>query len=279
MTLESRSFRKINLGVYLEAKMKAIAVVLAVFVLTGLARGEGNIHTESIEYRHDGKTLEGFLAYDSALEGRRPGVLVIHEWRGLNDYARGRAKRLAGMGYVAFALDMYGKGVLAETSEEAAALAGQFYGDRALMRERAKAGLDILIDQEVTDTDRLAVIGFCFGGTTSLELAMTGADLDGVVAFHAGLTLPDTSGLNDITGSVLILHGGKDPHVPEEDLVNLWQAMEAAGVEYQINIYGGAVHSFTNPDSGTDPSRGAAYDETTAARSWAEMQGLFQEIF
>jgi dienelactone hydrolase len=131
----------------------------------------------------------------------------------------------------------------------------------------------------MTDTDRLAAIGFCFGGTTAIELAMSGVDLDAVVAFHAGLTFPDTSGLKDIAGAVLILHGGRDPHVPDEDLTGLWQAMEAAGIEYQINIYGGAVHSFTNPESGTDPSRGAAYNETAATRSWAEMQMLLDEIF
>ena len=259
--------------------MKAVTVVLAVLALTGLARGQSDIQTEAVQYEHDGKTLEGFLAYDRALEGKRPGVLVIHEWRGLDDYARSRARQLAEMGYAAFALDMYGKGVLAQTSEEAAALAGEFYKDRALMRERAKAGLRVLTAQEVTDTDRLAVIGFCFGGTTALELAMSGVDLDGVVTFHAGLDFPDTSGLRDIGGSVLILDGGRDPHVPREDLVNLWKAMEAAGVPYQINIYGGAVHSFTNPASGNDPSRGVAYDETAALRSWREMQMFFDEIF
>jgi len=259
--------------------MKSLCVLLALLLLSGSAYGESDIHTEAIQYEHDGKTLEGFLAFDKAMESKRPGVLVIHEWRGLNDYARNRARQLAEMGYVAFALDMYGKGVLAETSEEAAAMAGGFYGDRALMRGRAAAGLEVLSGHEMTDADRLAVIGFCFGGTTALELAMSGADLDGVVAFHAGLSFPDTSGLRDITGSVLILHGGKDPHVPQEDLENLWLAMEAVGVDYQINIYGGAVHSFTNPESGNDPSRGAAYDETAAMRSWAEMQMLFDEIF
>jgi dienelactone hydrolase len=262
-----------------EADMKSIAVVLAVLFLAGIAHGAGDIHTEAIGYEHEGKALEGFLAYDKAIEGKRPGVLVIHEWRGLNDYARDRASQLAEMGFVAFALDMYGKGVLAKTSEEAAGLAGGFYGDRGLMRRRANAGLEILKDQEITDIDRLAVIGFCFGGTTALELAMSGADLDGVVAFHAGLSFPDTSGLKDIEGSVLILHGGRDPHVPQEDLTGLWEGMETAGVDYQINIYGGAVHSFTNPASGTDPSRGAAYDEKAATRSWAEMRMLFEDIF
>jgi dienelactone hydrolase len=261
-----------------EANMRILVIVFAMLALTGRVHGEVDIRTETVEYEHGGKTLEGFLAYDQGLEGKRPGVLVIHEWRGLDDYAKERARQLAEMGYVAFALDMYGKGVLAETSEEAGSLAGRFYADRALMRGRAAAGLEVLRGFGMTDTERLAVIGFCFGGTAALELAMSGADLDGVVTFHAGLTFPDISGLGDIGGSVLILDGGRDPHVPREDLLTLWEAMEAAGVKYQINIYGGAVHSFTNPASGTDPSRGVAYDDRAARRSWAEMQMFFHEI-
>jgi dienelactone hydrolase len=259
--------------------MKILLLVVVAVVLAGSCSARTGIKTQTIDYEHGGTKLQGFLAYDADLEGKRPGVLVIHEWRGLNDYARDRAVQLAEKGYVAFALDMYGKGVLARTNEEASERAGKFYADRPLMRGRAGAGLDVLREQEFTDPDRLAVIGFCFGGTTALELAMSGADLDAIVAFHAGLSFPDLEGLEQIGGTVLILHGGQDPYVPEEDLANIWAAMESADVDYQITIYGGAVHSFTNPDSGDDPSRGAAYDETAARRSWLEMQELFEETF
>jgi dienelactone hydrolase len=180
---------------------------------------------------------------------------------------------------VAFALDMYGRGVRAKTSEEASSLTSGFYGNRALMRERAKAGLEVLRRHQKTDPDRLAVIGFCFGGTAALELAMSGADLDATVTFHAGLRFPGTEGLKNVRGSVLILDGGKDTYVPAKDLTALWQAMETAGVKYQICVYGGAVHSFTNPAAGSDPSKGAAFDQVAARRSWLEMQELFEEIF
>jgi dienelactone hydrolase len=259
--------------------MKTMVLAVLALLIGGLSYAESDIHTQMIEYKHRGKTLEGFLAFDKNVKGKRPGVLVIHEWWGMNDYARERAMQLAEMGYVAFALDMYGKGIVAKTSEEASKLAGPFFLDRGLMRERAQAGLDILRNQEITDPDRLAVIGFCFGGTTALELAMSGADLRATVTFHAGLSFPDTRGLDGVKGSVLVLDGGKDPNVPAKDLVDLWQAMETAGVDYEIDIYGGAVHSFTNPAAGDDPSKGVAYNEVAARRSWLRMQELFHEVF
>jgi dienelactone hydrolase len=262
-----------------EVKMKALFTMIAVVLMLGLAHAEGEIVTRALEYEHEGKILEGFLAYDASIEGKRPGILVIHEWWGLNDYARRRAEDLAAMGYVAFALDMYGKGVLAQTPEEASKLAGGLYADRELMRSRAQAGLDVLASHRFTDPDRLAAIGFCFGGTTALELAMSGAPLQATVTFHGGLGFPDTRGLEAIEGSVLIQHGGSDPHVPREDLVKIWGAMEEAGVDYEIDIYGGAVHSFTNPASGDDPSTGSAYDEVAARRSWSRMQEVFEERF
>jgi dienelactone hydrolase len=257
-------------------KMVVIAIILP--VLAGLAYGQGEIVTQSIQYEQGGVTLEGFLAYDAGMEGIRPGVLVIHEWVGLNDYARERARQLAAMGYVAFALDMYGKGVLAKTGDEASKLSAPFYADRALMRDRARAGFDVLRQHGLTDTTRMAVIGFCFGGTAALELAMSGADLRAAVGFHAVLNFPDTKDLENVKGSILILQGGKDPYMPPKDLDAVWQAMEADSIPYQINIYGGAVHGFTNPESGNNPSAGVAYNPVAARRAWLEMQGFFDEV-
>jgi dienelactone hydrolase len=259
--------------------MRYLAVLSLIAVLGGSCSAGNDIRTESIEYEQGGETLQGMLAYDASIKGKRPGVLVIHEWLGLTDYSRERARQLAAMGYAAFALDMYGKGVLASSPEEAGRLAGRFFADRQLMRDRAAAGLDVLRSREVTDAERLAVIGFCFGGTTALELAMSGADLKAVVSFHGVLTFPDLDGLKDIDGQVLVLTGGMDPHVPPDDVLAFWKALEADSVKYQINIYGGAVHSFTNPASGSDKSTGVAYDETGARRAWREMQDLFKEVF
>jgi dienelactone hydrolase len=258
--------------------MKILLVVTLVLTLMGFSRARGQVHTETIEYSQGGKILKGFLAYDPAIEGKRPGVLVIHEWTGLNDYARERARQLAEMGYVAFALDMYGNGVVAQNNKEAQELSAPFFKDRPLMRQRALAGLDALRGYDLTDPARLAVIGFCFGGTTALELAMTGVDLKATVSFHGVLKFPDTEGLKDVKGDVLVLDGGSDPNVPEGDLASLWAEMKAAGVAYQINIYGGAVHGFTNPANGNNAASGVAYDEGAARRAWAEMQMLFNEV-
>ncbi len=241
--------------------------------------GQGSVRTEEIEYNDGAAILKGYLAYNPNQQGKRPGVLVVHEWWGLNDYARLRAKQLAEMGYVAFALDMYGKGAVAKDAQEAAKLAGQFYQDGALMRERAAAGLAVLKSQAAVNPEKLAAIGFCFGGTTVLELARSGADLKGFVSFHGGLNTPDPDDAKKIRGSVLVLHGADDPHVKTEDVLAFQDEMRNAGVDWQMNIYGNAVHSFTNPAAGNDNSRGSAYNEKAAERSWKAMQLFFREIF
>lgn len=170
------------------------------------ARAE--LHTETVEYRHGDTVLIGYLAYDNAIKGKRPSVLVVHEWWGNNAYSKRRAEELAGLGYVAFALDMYGKGIIAKDTKEARALAGIYRNDRGLMRERANAGLEILRKHDLTDTKRMAAIGYCFGGTTILELARSGAPLAGFVSFHGGLDTPDPKDAENIKGKVLVLHGG-----------------------------------------------------------------------
>lgn len=237
------------------------------------------LHTETVEYKHGDTVLVGYLAYDSAIEGKRPGVLVVHEWWGNNAYSKRRAKELAGLGYIAFALDMYGKGIIAKDTKEAGALARTYRNDRRLMRERANAGLEVLRKHELTDTKRMAAIGYCFGGTAVLELARSGAPLAGFVSFHGGLDTPDPGDTENIKGKVLVLHGGDDPNVPTELMAAFQDEMRRAGVDWQVYIYGGAVHSFSNPDSGNDKSRGVAYDEKADKRSWEAMKIFFAEIF
>lgn len=231
-----------------------------------------------VEYPADQVTCRGFLAYDDALPGRRPGVLVIHEWWGLNDYARSRARQLAQMGYVALAADMYGEGKVAQTREEAAALAGAVRGG-PLMRSRAVAAFEQLLAQPNVDPARTAAIGFCFGGTAVLELAYSGAAVGGVVSFHGGLAPPAEEDLQRVRAKFLILHGAED-RAGGPDAVRLClEGLNRAGADWQLVVYSGAVHAFTNPDAGNDPSRGAAFHEAAARRSWAAMQVFFEELF
>jgi dienelactone hydrolase len=258
--------------------MKTFAAVLAIaFVFAGVSPAQAEMKSEVVEYRHGDVVLEGYLAYDDLIRGKRPGVLVAHEWNGHNLYVRKRAERLARLGYVAFALDMYGKGVRAKDAKEAAALAGIYKGDRALMRARAAAGLNVLRSRPETDPMRLTAIGYCFGGTTVLELARSGADLVSVVSFHGGLDTPTPGDARNIKGKVLVLHGGDDPFVPANQVEAFQEEMRKGGVDWQFVSYGGAVHSFTNPESGSDNSKGLAYNERADRRSWNAMKTFFAE--
>jgi len=206
-------------------------------------------------------------------------VLVVHEWWGLNDFARERALKLAGLGYVALAADMYGGGDTARDREEAGKLAGALQNRPDLLRARAQAALGVLAADPLVDPKRLAAIGFCFGGTTVLELAYSGADLAGVVSFHGGLPRPQAGDLKDLKSSILVLHGADDPHVPPADLAAFEQAMRQARADWQIVFFGGAVHGFTNPAAGDKPATGVAFDSRTARRSWRYMQEFFREIW
>ncbi len=247
---------------------------------SGLLAGgpaKAELATKILTYKQDGTELKGYLARDDAFKGPRAGVLVFPEWWGLNDYAQRRADQLARLGYVAMAVDMYGSARTARSAEEAAKLAGAVRADRKLMRARARAALEELKSQPEVDRARLAAIGFCFGGTCALELARSGADLAAVVSFHGGLDTPEPADARNIKARVLVLTGAEDPHVPPEQLAAFEKEMRDAKVNWQINLYGGAVHSFTNPAAGNDPASGAAYDELAARRAWAAMKLFFAE--
>jgi dienelactone hydrolase len=237
------------------------------------------IHTETIEYKQGDTTLEGWLAYDDAISGKRPGVLIVHQWKGLGDYEKKRAEMLARLGYIAFAADVYGKGLRPQTSQEAGAQAGKFRSNRALLRARCQAGLDALRQQALTDPKRIAAIGYCFGGTAVIELARSGADIAGVVSFHGGLDSPSPQDGSNIKCKVLALHGADDPHVSAADLAAFENEMRAAKVDWQLVKYGGAVHAFTDWQAGSDNSTGAAYNERADRRSWEVMKEFFGEIF
>ena len=258
--------------------MKHVWVFVVLMTLVA-ASARAAVRTEAVEYKHGNVVLEGYMAWDDAIQGKRPAVLVTHEWWGLSDYAKMRARQLAQLGYVAFALDMYGKGVMADNAQKAGELAGALRKDRTLMRERAKAGLDVLLKHPLTDARRVAAIGYCFGGGVSLELARSGADLAGVVSFHGNLDTPNPADAKNIKGRVLVLHGAEDPSVPMKQVNDFMDEMRQAKVDYQINMYGGAVHAFTNPAAGNDPARGAAYNASADHRSWEAMKVFFAEIF
>lgn len=257
--------------------MKTLAL-MAAGLLTA-ATAQAGIVTKTIEYRQGGTVLEGYLAYDDQATGKRPGILVVHEWTGLGPYVKSRVEQLAKLGYVAFGADIYGKGVRPSTPADAAKVAGKYKGDRELLRARATAGLEELARQPQVDTSRLAAIGYCFGGTTVLELARSGADLKGVVSFHGNLDTPRPEDAKHIRGKVLALHGGDDPHVPPAEVAAFQEEMRRAGIDWQMAIYGGAVHSFTNREAGNDPSKGVAYNEKADRRSWEAMKSFFAEIF
>jgi len=237
------------------------------------------IHTETIEYKQGDATLEGFVAYDDAIQGKRPGVLVVHQWMGLTDYEKHRAEMLARLGYVAFCADIYGKGVHPQNTAEAGAQAGKYKNDRQLLRARVNAGLDALRQQPLADPNRIAAIGYCFGGTTVLELARSGADIGGVVCFHGGLDAPNPDDGKNIKCKVLVCHGADDPFSSPQDIAALEDEMRKGGVDWQLIKYGGAVHSFTQPMAGNDNSKGAAYNEKADKRSWEAMKQFFAEIF
>jgi len=235
--------------------------------------------TRDITYQADGRTMIGTLAVPDGTD-QRPGVLVCHEGPGLDDHARARAVRLADeLGYVAFALDYHGDGKPIGDRGQMMARIGELRADPARIMAVGTAGLDILRAEPRTDASRLAAIGFCFGGTFSLELARGGTDLKAVVGFHSGLSTVHPEDAGNITAKVLALIGADDPLVNGDERRAFEEEMRAGGVDWQLNVYGGAVHSFTNQQASPDVFPGIAYHEPTDRRSWQAMVDLFSEVF
>jgi len=252
-----------------------IAGMLAAFA----AAADAEIKSQVTEYKQGETVCEGLLVYDNATSGKRPGVLIAHQWKGLTAYEKRRAEMLARLGYVVFCADIYGKGVRADNPQDAAKLATKYKDDRPLLRARVNAAFDQLKKQPLVDTRRTGAIGYCFGGTTVLELARSGADATGVVSFHGGLNTPTPEDAKQIKGKVLALHGADDPFVPLAEVTAFEEEMRKAKVDWQLVGYGGAVHSFTMKEAGNDNSKGAAYNEKADQRSWEAMKVFFAEIF
>lgn len=262
-------------------------VFAAVSILSLLSGTTMNaaIVEKSLPYEHNGLKLVGFLAYDDTktAAGKPPGVLVIPEWWGVNDYVKSRTKQLAELGYVAFAADMYGDGETTTDATKAGRLAGEFYG-KSLMPERARAGLDALIKTGLADDSKLAAIGFCFGGSTVQTLAYSGAPVLGIVSFHGGPVDAPAGIKGKVKAKFLLCNGAADPLVTPEARMTLEKSLEAAKIDYQSLSYAGALHSFTNPDADKLAAKNGltgkiGYNEAAAKRAWADMQTFFGEIF
>lgn len=229
-----------------------------------------------VDYEHAGQALEGFLARPDGAE-LRPSILIAHAWGGRDEFVLDKARTLAALGYTAFALDLYGKGVLGSGPEQNSQLMAPFLADRALLRARLEAGLDCLRAQPGVDTGRIAIMGYCFGGLCALDLARSGADIRGAVSLH-GLFVPPGLEPQPIKARVLALHGYADPMVPPQQVVDFGQEMSDAGVDWQLHAYGGVLHAFTVPEA-NDPKLGTLYDARAARRSWRAMLDFYEEIF
>ncbi|MCC6437682.1 MAG: dienelactone hydrolase family protein [Acidimicrobiales bacterium] len=235
------------------------------------------METREIEYQADGMRAVGYLAIPDGTD-KRPGVLVSHEGPGIDDHAKGRARRIAEeLGYVAFALDYIGDGQRLADLQQTMARLGPLMADPLKTRRIGQAGLDVLMAQDRVDTNRLAAIGYCFGGTMSLELARGGAPLKAVVGFHSGLATARPDDASNITGKVLVCIGTEDPLIPPDQRADFEKEMRAGGVDWRMNLYGGAAHSFTNPSASAMGVPGIEYHEPTDLRSWDAMLDLFNE--
>lgn len=252
--------------------------VVCVLLCCGVARAE--VQRETITYQHGDQTLKGYLAWDDRFgEGKRPGVLVVHEWWGLNDYVRQRADRLAELGYVAFAPDLYGEGKVTEHASEAGQWAQQVRANVERWQQLAAEGLKILASQPTCDADRIAAIGYCFGGATVMQMTYAGLDVQGVVSFHGSLPVPTQEQASNIRSKVLICHGAADPFIPDETVRKFQTALNSADVDWQMISYGGAKHSFTVPGADEAGLAGLGYDADADRRSWQHMLLFFEEIF
>lgn len=236
------------------------------------------IQTRTIDYQDGDVDLQGYLAWDDAVEGKRPGVMIAHAWAGRSDLENGKAQALAKLGYVGFALDNFGRGILGTNTEENSALIQPFLDDRAMLQGRLQIALEVLKGLDEVDASRVAAIGFCFGGLCVLDLARTGTDIRGVVSFHGLFGSPGNTAGNKIKAKVLALHGWDDPMAPPDQVVSLAEELSSMGADWQVHGYGNTMHAFTNPQA-NDPDFGTVYSPDADRRSWNAMQDFLSEIF
>ena len=258
------------------------AVTTILLILCWFISACSDIRGEPVEYIAENVVLKGYLTYDHSVKGKRPGILVVHEWWGHNEYARKRARMLAKLGYTALAVDMYGEGKQAEHPKEAGNFAQEIMQNMHLGRERFMAALDLLRQHETVDTDRIAAIGYCFGGSVVLEMARSGMDLDGVVSFHGGLSTKEPAQPGEVKAKILVCNGADDQFIPPEQIDAFREEMQKARADFRIISYEGAKHSFTNPDADSYAKKfdlPLAYNAGADKKSWSNMQKFLRTIF
>lgn len=240
---------------------------------------QAKIITETVTYTEAGDEYTSYLSYDDSIKGKRPGILLVHEWWGLDDYAKGRTEMLAKLGYLAFAVDMYGTGKVTDSADQAKQWMTEATTDVEWWRERALAGLNQLKKHRLVESDKLAAIGYCFGGGTVIQLAYGGVDIDGIVSFHGSLPVADESAFGKIKTRMLIAHGNADPFIARESLSKFQDTLDKAGAKWSMITYGNVRHSFTNPKSDSRGMDALKYDKYADQHSWNAMQVFFKEIF
>jgi dienelactone hydrolase len=252
----------------------AAPVVLALSVFPASAE----VRTKAIEYKDGDAVLTGLLAWDDAATGPRPGVLVVHEWWGLNDYAKGRAEALAAEGYVAFALDMYGDGKVTDHPDQAGAWMQEITGNIETWTRRAQLGVDVLKSQDQVADNSLAAIGYCFGGATVMQMAYAGSDVKAVASFHGSLPPPPES-VTAITPRVFVAHGRDDAFIPKDRVLAFQDGLDRVKATWDMTIYSGTRHGFTNPGAGVYGIENIQYNERADKDSWAAMLVMFEDVF
>ncbi len=235
--------------------------------------------TQPVVYKEAGTEFTSYVSYDDSIKGKRPGILVVHEWWGLNDYAKRRMEMLAKLGYVAFAVDMYGTGKVTDNADKAREWMTETTADVEWWRERANAGIKQLKKHKLVDKTRIAAIGYCFGGGTVIQLAYGGTDINGIVSFHGSLPAADESSSGKIKTRMLIAHGNADSFIPRETVTKFQDTLDKAGARWSMITYGNAKHGFTNRDAGKRGMDALKYDADADKHSWRAMQDFFADIF
>ena len=261
---------------------RTFAALSLILSLAGVANSEPSIVTKDVQYAATGVTMVGFLAYDKNRAGKRPGVLVVHEWWGLNDYARKRARMLAELGYTALAVDMYGGDKVAAHPDDAAKFSSELMKNFDVAKARFLAAMDLLKKDPTVDPSRIAAIGYCFGGGIVLNMARQGVELKGVASFHGNLVAVRPANRGSIKAKILVLNGEDDSFTAPQQIADFKKEMEAAGANYRFISYPGAKHSFTNPEADEFSKKfkmPIAYNAEADRKSWEELQKFFKEIF
>ena len=256
-------------------------MMVLTLMLTGSAQAAPDIEEATVEYSAKGVVMKGYLAYDKNITGRRPGVLVVHEWWGLNDFARKRARTLAELGYAALAVDMYGEGKLADHPDTAGKFSSELMKNFDTAKDRFIAAMEFLKAHSAVDQDKIAAIGYCFGGGVVLNMARQGVDLQGVASFHGSLSAVKPAEQGYVKAKILVLHGADDTFITREQIAAFRNEMEKAGADFRFIAYPGALHSFTNPDAdeyGRKFTIPVAYNAEADKKSWEELKTFLKKI-